>query len=55
VVSLFEVLATNPSVDLRQARVDPVGGLMTLPATPEAIAAAFAASMDAAGVAPPAD
>jgi NAD(P)-dependent dehydrogenase (short-subunit alcohol dehydrogenase family) len=55
VVSLFEVLAANPSVDVRQVRLDPVGGLMTLPATPEAIAAAFAASMEAAGVVPPAD
>jgi NADP-dependent 3-hydroxy acid dehydrogenase YdfG len=41
VVALLAMLGENPTVDLRMARLDPVGGLTTLAATPEAIAAAF--------------
>ncbi len=42
VVTLLGMLEANPTVDLRMARLDPVGGLTTLAPTPEAIAAAFA-------------
>ena len=42
VVTLLEMMEANRTVDLRQARLDPVGGLMTLPPTPEAIASALA-------------
>ncbi len=41
VVTLLSMLGENPTVDLRMARLDPVGGLTTLTPTPEAIAAAF--------------
>jgi NADP-dependent 3-hydroxy acid dehydrogenase YdfG len=40
-VTLLGMLEANPTVDLRMARLDPVGGLTTLAPTPEAIAAAF--------------
>jgi NAD(P)-dependent dehydrogenase (short-subunit alcohol dehydrogenase family) len=41
VVALLTMLEANPTVDLRMARLDPVGGLTTLAPTEEAIAAAF--------------
>jgi NAD(P)-dependent dehydrogenase (short-subunit alcohol dehydrogenase family) len=41
IVSLLTLLTANPSVDLRMARLDPIGGLTTLSPTPEAITAAF--------------
>ena len=41
VVALLAMLGDNPTVDLRMARLDPVGGLTTLAPTPEAITAAF--------------
>jgi hypothetical protein len=41
VVSLLAMLTANPTVDLRMARLDPVGGLTTLVPTPEAVTAAF--------------